>query len=632
MTVKNHVFFWGFILALSPAFGQLVQQAARHQAQNNSKRTIARRALSADTTKLPFIDYFTSREFQSHWQENRGVYLNDHIAANPPSYGTLTFDGIDGTGEPYVFVDFISQAEGIGDRIVSAPIDLSNVTMEDGLALSFFWQLGSGFVKENTPEFKDGDRLEVQFKDINDRWTIVWPTPQVVNQVRAMDPSNDTFLLANVLVGDEYFYNGFQFRIQYENILTGNWDTFSLDNIYLNTGVASTSSTGETTFKEPIDYAISQRPNSLFKEYWTLPYTHAFLADQEIINDSISASVYTLDDLFITDQDSSVVVTNQNTKEVIFQAQSNTFDNQTLTRGAPFFINWELDKAAIKQGIDAITTLDETILKTTVSFSAPDTIPFTDSASSFNRLSDYYARDDGSIEGGTGFIGRGELVMAFDILSEDVIKGFFIHYFRNGVDHRGKSVVYKLYDALAGVDGASADNLLYRQSDVVEYSQDSIGINSFLFVPFSTRIPVNAGRYYLGFENEVAIRILIGTDYNTDESKHIFARTQSNPWRSGTELGVIGALAIRPAMSSVTIGVEEKKVKSLTTFFPNPATHQIQTSDVMERVQVLSLSGQVLLSIEPKGTGVDLSGLQAGTYIIQFFKEGTTSFDQLMIY
>lgn len=631
MTFTKLIFFGGLMFSFGLAHGQLIQEAARHQ-PNDSKNSIARRPLSADTITLPFIDYFTSSEIRSHWQENRGVYLNDHLAANPPSYGTLTFDGIDGTGKPYVFVDFISQSQGIGDRIVSAPIDLSSVTMEDGLALSFFWQLGSGFVEENTPELNDGDRLEVQFKDANNRWTIVWPTPQIVNEVRALDPPNDTFMLENILVEEEYFYNGFQFRIQYENILTGNWDTFSVDNIYFNTGVASTTAAGVTTFEEPIDYAISQRPNSLFKDYWTLPYTHAFLAGEEIINDSISASVYTLDDLFITDQDSSVVVTNQNTKEVIFQSESNTFDNQTLTRGTPFFINWELDKAAIKQGIDAITTLDETILKTTVSFSAPDTIPFTDSASSFNRLSDYYARDDGSMEGGTGFIGRGEVVMAFDLLSDDELKGFYIHYFRNGVDHEGRSVVYKLYDALAGVDGATADNLLYRQSDVVEYSDDSIGINSFLFVPFSTRIAVNAGRYYLGFENEVAIRILIGTDYNTDQSAQIFARTQSESWKSGTELGVIGALAIRPAMSSVTIGVEEKKVSSLTTFFPNPATGQIQISDLMERVQVLNLSGEVLLSIEPKGTSLDVSGLHAGTYIIQFLKEGTTSYDQLMIY
>lgn len=79
----------------------------------------------------------------------------------------------------------------------------------------------------------------------------------------------------------------------------------------------------------------------------------------------------------------------------------------------------------------------------------------------------------------------------------------------------------------------------------------------------------------------------------------------------------------------IAVGIDESSINSKITFFPNPATTQIQikSSNTIENVKIYNLNGQLLLS-ENNTKTIDISTLSKGMYFIevidnqqQIFKE-----------
>lgn len=587
--------------------------------QEKNENKLARRGVNSDTLSLPFFDNFIDLKQKDHWEENRGVFINNTLAANMPNVGFLTFDGIDGTGTAYQHATFLSEIDGIGDQITSCPLDLGKYTATDGVAMTFFWQIGSPFTDKHTPELERGDALILQFKDQNGAWRSVWPENERLNEIIAEEYGTDEAIIENVIVPESYLYEGFQFRFQSNSILTGNWDLFSVDNILLDSGIVSYGA--DTTFFESDDYAFSKVPESLFNGYVTMPFTHFTKASAEdVLRDSVGGSIYSLEESFINDKDSSISISHEG--DIIYAdvSKSLTGNVEFITRQEPKNFYWELDKDLLKPALDNILFFDEATIKTTLELITPDTDKTTDSASSYCHFNNYYARDDGTIEAGGGFIGPGEMVMAFDILDDDILTGIQVYFPKIGEDFQNTFITFKIYSSLEGIDGASSTELLYQQNDVVSYVEDSISLNNFLTINFTSEEILSPGRYYLGYESLTGAKILLGVDLNNNHEDKIFFRLFDDPWETAE---IAGALAIRPVMGSVQVSTDGFQEKSAFKTFPNPAKDILHFSEEVSFYEVYSILGNLVLSGNDETTNVNTSSLEVGTYLLKAMTNNT---------
>jgi hypothetical protein len=229
----------------------------------------ARKQHSQDTIQLPFWDDFsaTTDTFADtiRWLWGQSIRVNDGMAIRPPSLKVATFDGIDSVGRPYNPNDVL--AKGYADKLVSQSIDLTTVDPADRntVYLSYSYQLkGNGEIPDA------GDRLLVQFLNDASQWV---PVDTIEND-GTLDPT--LFYTSFVQVDkEEFFHAGFQIRIQNFARLSGPYDAWHVDYIYLNKGrSASDNAFPDRTISEPL--------TSLFGIYRTMPTSH-FIADPSIV-------------------------------------------------------------------------------------------------------------------------------------------------------------------------------------------------------------------------------------------------------------------------------------------------------------------------------------------------------------
>src|SRR5690606_31563560 len=187
------------------------------------------------------------------WQDIQ-VYVNSNYPINPPSYGVATFDGLDSTGYPYDFSS--STSWGIADSLTSHPIDLT--TINDSVYLSFQYQpQGNG----NAPESGDSLRLDF-FRKADSTWIRVWQVGGSATQ---------SFKKVMVPVGTDLHNDEFQFRFSNLSTLSGNFDHWHIDYIYLN---------DNRTFADTLldDVALTTNFYNLLNEFTAMPWDH-YLTD-----------------------------------------------------------------------------------------------------------------------------------------------------------------------------------------------------------------------------------------------------------------------------------------------------------------------------------------------------------------
>ena len=216
----------------------------------------ARNITSPDTLNLPFYDDFSDAvvvPVQDRWMDFY-AYVNLDMPVAPPSFGVATFDGLNQYGRAYNIVN--SNSHGVADYLTSAPIDL-NYLPSDSVHLSFYYQAtGLG----NRPEEEDSLVLEFNSPVDTLNWIHVWSTPGGLNDT--------VFRAVHVPIVDTIFLKrGFQFRFKNYATLSGNLDHWHVDYILLDEG----RSRNDTAID---DICISDRPGSILKDYYTVPWTH----------------------------------------------------------------------------------------------------------------------------------------------------------------------------------------------------------------------------------------------------------------------------------------------------------------------------------------------------------------------
>jgi hypothetical protein len=617
-----------FVILTTTANGQLVLTPILKE-PTKSKFAQAR---TQDITprSLPFWDDFATIKNgvadPTLWEFGNSVWINSGLGINPPSLNVATFDGLDSVGRPYNVNDLL--AKGFADKMVSAPLRLDEVVLSNrtNVAITFFYQFkGRG----EAPDA--GDILSLYFKNNLGIWTQVWAIENDGNL------AVDQFVRVTIpIIGDAYFHDAFQFRFQNFARLSGPYDTWHVDYVYVNNGVPFTGTgvgpDGNVTYPLFSDRTISQPPTSLFKEYSALPIKHFF------------------DNPLSTLNNSEFLITNLRTDQTLTKPQPISFSsdlkvisyqNEIATTNDISLDN-NIGNISVAHDQFLVLTLQELLDPTTlnensdsiffelkISIDTQDNIPkplaswdydpavyspidFRSNDTTYTNftLSNYYAYDDGEAEYGAGLNKAGaQVAYRFDMLTDeaDTIVAVDLYFPRFG-DESNQSIQLQIHKNLSD----SPNDLLYTGTIPIQR-------NSFnQFWRFKLPEPITVRDFFhIGWRQTTSAVIAVGLDKNTVVADKIFVNLNGT-WQPDN---LEGSLMMRPVFGKgngggVISGTPESKTVNL---YPNPNPGVFYVDANLQQIQVSDLTGKPV-SIQTETafdkTRISIVTPAAGIYVL----------------
>jgi hypothetical protein len=597
---------------------------------SNGPKIIARRAITdtfSITANRPFFDDFSQTSpypKESLWLD-RNVYINSTFAHHPPSYGVATFDGLNEFGYPYK-PGFYDESLPC-DTLTSIPINLKFINPQDSLYLSFYYQpQGYGEITESF------DSLVLEFKPDSfymgtywskDTWVRVWSSPgSKMKAFRWVNIWINPYKYNDTLYKIAHFYHGgFQFRfINYGN-LSGNLDIWNLDYVYLN----KNRNRHDSIYN---DIAIMRRPESLLKDYVSVPASH-LKADTSLLRDDQLMYTQNLNNKPINVRGLFMIKDETNPVPLLYNANSSNNNNARSILKLTVYDSIGLQFPFYKLNNDTIH-LESTLM----SYYLQDEHRENDSVTRTHEFTNYYAYDDGSAEEGYGIdlgaykTGRVSyrFKMAANVSKSDSLRAISMFFNYSKDDNRGRA--FKL---MVWKDFTS--NPL-RQLDVITPDfRDSV-YNGFYTYEFKRPLCIdslvdNKGYFYIGWEQNINYMLNIGLDKNyfelsrdslplkSDSNIHYYT---NNKWRTSVAQG---ALMMRPVISRyklVGINDHNKSEHLSTKIYPNPARNQIMVFTGTPEMVVLTLSdlqGRELKRMNVFNSAVlQLEGMKPGLYIV----------------
>lgn len=652
-TVVTFLFLISYHLSLAQ-FQRVPIPRAGHITADTKQNSAARTQQTPPLT-LPFFDDF-SKPFHeiypdtSRWEDSYSVWVNDGMAIRPPTINTATFDGLDSAGKAYNPNEVL--LTGYADNLTSRPIDLSEAVLSPAdrptVYLSFFYQW-----QGNVEAPDEKDFLEIDFKTADENG---WQT------VMTIYPQNDTnatvFYDTIIQLSDEqFFHDRFQFRFRSFGRLSGPYDTWHVDYVYLNKG----RNINDLSFP---DRAIASQLGPLFGEYRAIPRNHFFSNDQltpptfEIRNmKNVEASInFRTEGYFSsTDLDTDVTTTHET---VISKATPINITDNVLFANEHRSVRMDtLPDINDPQQFPPDPAIDSTLIRLTIALQTRDNIPFNytppvepDSTGDYTRnyipiqfttndtitadyvLSSYYAYDDGIAEYGAGLIEAGNLVAyAFEIdttytLKQDTLIGFDI-YFPPYAITSNQTVDFFIYHDDNGMPG---DLWLRIPSRRVLRK----GINEFQRIEFLPSLLIDEKRFYVGWREPVAGEVVVGLDISNDTGEKIFVNTNGF-WYQNDE--VTGSLMLRPVFgsgiidASVGVGVGEDEVSGV---YPNPSRGVFYIEGFVQDLEIFSLTGERMpftASKNEKRTEIKMETDVPGLYVVRFRQGAMTRSRKIII-
>ncbi len=577
-----------------------------------------------DTLNLPFLEDFSSYTGNPDtvkFYNQGGVFINNNYGVNNRSRNVATFDGLDALGIPYEQIPAGGNPNtinnGKADYLVSKPINLDGLTSADKVVFSFWWQKGS-VSSVLAPELAEGDSLKLFFLDKDSTWVKVWPTgaskTKVINTVAGADFQSDSLQLNTAL----FLHKGFQFMFESHGSLTGNFDVWNINHIYLN----SLRNTQYTN-----DYAFGGALPSLLKNYRAMPYEQFMVDIPNELADNVVGTFYNANDISNIIKDSFYILRDTVSGLELEKIMSN-FD--TGIPGAiiipslgSFDATYTPNKTQIETVLNSFTPTDDVVvLSLEMNAERIDLIDTNNSQTTYAVLDNYYAYDDGTAETGFGIIGTGGMACKFNLNIASELKSLDLSFVRNGVDNSGATINLKVWKSIKGVDGATETVALITTR--VSVILDDFKLNKFYNYQFSTPVLLNAGTFYVGWEQiNIASRYVIGLDKSQNRMDKVYA-FKDGAWGqdfAGTE----GTVMMRPYFgdkNGVNALFEFTEQKTFE-IYPNPANKQLTIVYEMDKVTALTifnLNGGIVKQVEPTKE-LSIEELNQGVYILQLQTE-----------
>lgn len=618
--------------------GSITTQSTAKDVQDHSTRKSntppagARQQL--DARPLPFFDDFSgtptndgkpgsNQPVDSLWvnTKNRTVWINDGLALNAPSINVATFDGLDPTFLPYSQEMLVN---GMRDSLVSQPILLGEsfvtVAQRPTVYLSFFYQWqGNGEPPDAT------DYLSVEFKNASGQWK------QVMSILPRASFSRTEFYDTILQVsGDEYFHDAFQFRFRNYGRMSGPYDTWNIDYVYLN------KSRNPDDLDFP-DQAAASALTSLFARYRSIPYDH-FLATNVIERPSFQVSnnlneftdiTYLTEGTFLNFHDgiankifisnlggNDTSAINDDGSGIIFPLEKRTVNLEYVPDASNVSqFDPTADSVWLKLKVRLFTgdTFDPRTGNIAHDYDLnylPIDFRVNDTISASYKLKDYYAYDDGIAEYAAGLTQAGNrAAVAFDMLIDepDTLVGIDVYVPDYGLPSN-LTVDFTVYADDGGIPGTA----IYT---IPSFSVQRKGANVFqrinILEPFLLE-----NRFYIGWKAPVGGTLRIGLDYNSFSGDQIFVNTNGT-WTTSSDIA--GSLMIRPVFGNGNLVTDVEETPEVGVY-PNPNAGTFTISEAFDKISIFNAMGQhVPFEVTPadRGHSINLPNAASGLYIIK---------------
>jgi hypothetical protein len=618
----------------NPRLGAWEEAERRHF---NNLRT------AGDTLALPFFDDFSEPFTRLNHPHDlypsldlwigKTVYVNNHMAINPPSQGVVTFDGLDENGLAY---GFGFSTPTLSDSLTSKPIDLSSAL--DTVYLSFFYQAqGMG----NAPE--EEDLLALEFKDSSDTWYRIW---DVAGYILEEYEFNQVLL---PILGAEYLHEGFQFRFLNYASRAGNVDHWHLDYIelddsrsYADTINNDLAFLGQTSYDNDT-IGFQQATASILSEYTSMPWTHYKneVDKQELMGETNFFMIHNNSDTIIRpdykfnvfNSDGGLIFDDTLSSPPIdpFSVSGNESNtgNQIAASNFAFWTDGFEFPTDVELSEDSAFFIVKHMM-----FDVEDDYQVNDTSVFVQEFFNYYAYDDGTAELAYG-LGNlenpGYVAVKYNIMMEDSLRALQIYL--NPVDQDLSNEPVKLF-VWSGND--EPDQVIYESPDFInlEYSE---GINYFYNYDLENAIAVGAGNLWIGWRQSPAtgVKFSVGFDQRKDASEKVFYKLGST-WNQSS---LTGAVMIRPIFGnpydwvSGIAGLNEGAL----ALYPNPTTGLLYLKSTKPgqfrsaEISVYDLSGRSVFSQVGYLGSLNLSKLNGGTYVLHIIDENGISFTERVV-
>lgn len=582
-----------FLLLLwgnTSSFAQFVQLDIVEKIKiSKAKSGTDKRVLNQNS--LPFWDDFSKGIDTTKWFID-GISYTETVGNNPPSLGMILFNGVDENGRPYSRQD---RDQGESDFLTSRPFDLSGLSENESnsLFISFFWQAGG---KSEAPD--SNDQLILQLLNPDGNWVTVWA------QNGGDERDRENFAQEIIAIEPNLQHEAFQFRFLSSGRLSGPFDAWLLDYIYLNSG----RSLSDLTYP---DRAITQPNFVRLGDYRAFPWeildqfqqNNWSLVSNEFLNleNRFRAMEYT-----ITAQDSikqAVLPINSGSpfNPVPTALERRAFSSREFESIPNFGKATDLYfETYLTTGDDRLFTISgrDTTFFEQVNFADNDTV------SSIFPLRDFFAYDGGSADYSAGINQRsGQLAVKYQSPGPVLLHGISINF--TNANQANQAIDLVIWEDLSLRPIFSLERVI----PVKEPGKE------FIYFPLDTAILVGP-EFYVGFTQFTNDFIHVGLDKTNNQADKIFYNVGGG-WVQNED--VLGSLMIRPhiTVNQVLEGGEIPQETFL--LYPNPVRDRLTIRGKFEDIQIFDSFGrQILLPKESLGEEemINFSGQRPGIYII----------------
>ena len=611
MSNKIIVLFFTVVSAVSmqTARGQVVFKSIDSISENEKGLRVASAERDSTQLTLPFWDDFSQTTYlpdTNHWFIDPGTAIvTSNMGILPPTVNVATFDGWNNMGVPYSTVEL---EQGAGDSLVSRFIDMSNINpalFQTGY-ISFFWQ------KEGRGEMPDDtDSIRLQVINKEKQWVTIWS----ISGLEAT--ATDQFFQEIIPVSDpSYYHDYFQFRFQSFGRLSGGFDSWHIDYVYLNIN----RNAGDLTYE---DRALVSPPSSWLTRYAAMPYDH-FLINLESNLQPTTTGVSNLDDQVQPIEFYAQI--RDNTK--IFDEMNQGTPQNIAPKSIAELVSEPIDPAAFDLNADTNSLMLETKFFITSGDSSnwlnKYDLRVNDTTRSIVMLDKELAYDDGTAEWAAGLSQKSAmLAYRFIISKPDVVTSVKFYFPQFAPPSAGKTFTLVIWE----------DIFKYRQGRLLTEQhivQQSTRINEFTTYNLGRPVVVR-DTFYVGYEQSIADFFPVGLDKSgVIREGNIFINLDGI-WEPANT--VDGNLMIRPVFGfEAAVGLEDE-VFSEIKVFPNPNNGVFKISGQFQQAWIFDVMGNLVFQVTEQQQEGEIRLLTGkGIYMLKIRKEGKYKTYKLVIH
>jgi hypothetical protein len=595
-------------ISFQPAAAQVIFKNIDFAINSGKNHRVASTARDSTRLTLPFWDDFSRTTYMpdtNHWFIDPGTAIvTSNVGISPPTVNVATFDGWNNMGIPYSNVEL---EQGAGDSLVSRFIDLSNINpalFQTGY-ISFFWQ------KEGRGEMPDDtDSIRLQVIDVNKRWVTIW------SKSGRDETVTNQFFQEIIQVGDpSYYHNYFQFRFQSFGRLSGGYDSWHIDYVYLNINRNS----GDLAYE---DRALVSPPSSWLTRYAAMPYDH-FLLNLESNLQPTTTSASNLDSQV---QPIEFYAQIRNETKIFDEMNQGTPQN-LAPKTISTLVSQPINPDAFDKEADTISLILETKFFITSGDSAnwlnKYDLRVNDTTRSTVMLDKELAYDDGTAEWAAGLSQKAAiLAYRFVIPKADIITALKIYFPQFAPASAGKSFTLVIW----------GDIYQYRQGRLLTEQhivQQSTKLNEFTTYNFGRPVVVR-DTFYVGYEQSIADFFPVGLDKSGIIHEGNIFINLDGVWEPAST--VDGNLMIRPVFGfESAVGLEEEIFKDVKVY-PNPSAGVFNISGQFEKAWIFDIMGNEVLHVSQQQHERELRLMSGkGIYLVKILKEGKYKTFKLVI-